>query len=189
MTSHAAKYHFLWRMSHRRSWSSRWHLKKRPPFKIKQVFFVVFFFHFSCFVLFIFMCVGSRTRRPLDTNAPTLQSFINSNQCINNLWSYWFLRFYTVSFIYNKNHPFIISFKKKKKNHMVHPGSLGPGGKKNKIDHVRRASAFGRPFSFIRDENVPAHVSACPRWVRFMLMPNQRGVTCFASSCWRNHAL
>lgn len=31
--------------------------------------------------------------RPLNTNALALQSFINLNQCINNLWSYQFLFF------------------------------------------------------------------------------------------------
>lgn len=49
--------------------------------------------------------------RPLNTNAPTLQSF-NANQCINNLWSYWFFFFqilYSVIYI-QQNHPLLLSY-------------------------------------------------------------------------------
>lgn len=51
--------------------------------------------------------------RPLNTNALALQSFINSNQCINNLWSYQFFFFlkilYSVIYVQQKHPGTIIS--------------------------------------------------------------------------------
>lgn len=74
----------------------------------------------------------------IQTDAPTLQSFINSNQCMNNLWSYsfFFFRFffskilYSVIYLQQKSlFNYYISFFFKKKNHMVQPITAGPGGK------------------------------------------------------------
>lgn len=87
VTSHAAKY----QMSHRQTGSSCLALKKRLPFKIKQLLFCCCFFlnlHSRTAVLFLFS-EEERARQAsigvdLHTNAATLQSF-NSNQCINNL--------------------------------------------------------------------------------------------------------
>lgn len=62
--------------------------------------FVSFTYSFFCSFLYLGRArqkTHSRLHekcRPLNTNALALQSFINSNQCVNNLWSYQFFFFF-----------------------------------------------------------------------------------------------
>lgn len=81
--------------------------------------FVSFTYSFFCSFLYLGRArqkTHSRLHekcRPLNTNALALQSFINSNQCINNLWSYQFFFFlkilYSVIYVQQKHPGTIIS--------------------------------------------------------------------------------
>lgn len=118
-------------------------LKKRPLFKIKQLFFssIRFSFTYSFFLFLLIYSFGkSMSGRTLKaaqtvstsqykcTDSAKLQLKSVHKQSVKLLIFFFFV-FYTVSFIYNKNHPFTIIFHFLKKNHMVHPNTVGPGGK------------------------------------------------------------
>lgn len=170
-------------------------LKKRPLFKIKQVFFssIRFSFTYSFYVPFYFHLeehVRPHARgcsNSVDLSIQSLQSFINSNQCRNNPWSYWFL-FFFLDFIqchlYTTKSPIYCYISFLKKNHMVHPDTVGPGGKNRPhkasvwewITRLSCLSAvcffcfvfpvcavFGhRRPSLVKDTKVLARVHACP---------------------------
>lgn len=132
------------------------------------------------FLLLFFHYLG-RANQVTQSSAPTLQSLISSNQCINNLWSYYFFFccFYTVSIIYNKIAPMLLDFILKNKPHGTlqclcfrfrrekkrKQNKSAVKGECQRVESVLSAGfLFGcRCSSFAADElKFSAHVHACP---------------------------
>lgn len=119
--------------------------KKRPFFLKSSRFFLLF-----CSFFVWKSGQVTRTRpplaqcRPFRTNAAKLQRKSVHKQSVKLLiLFFFFLRFYTVSFIYNKitHHYYYISFLKKE----PHPCSRA---QEEKIDHIRRVSVWESESSF-----------------------------------------
>ncbi len=130
-------------------------------------------------------------------------------QSVKLLFSSFFCRFYTVSFIYNKIIHLLSYLIFLKKNHMVQLVRVGPGGKKNRQymasvwewntrpPHLSAVCFLFFLFvpslvtdAFYSSKEVPAHVHTCPVrefWWHAHAKPKK--VTCFALSCCKNHAL
>lgn len=91
------------------------------------------------FLLLFFHYLG-RANQVTQSSAPTLQSLISSNQCINNLWSYYFflLFLYSINYI-QQNRPFAVRFHFKKQTTWYTPVPLFQiqEGKKKKTKQKR----------------------------------------------------